>query len=355
MKIGIITQVLLNNYGGVLQNYALQIVLKRMGHEPITLDYIPSKSTFRVILSLIITPFLYFTKKKRKIEDCLPCRRDIKFEQFISRKMSVTHQIDNYSSSIISEYNLNAIVVGSDQVWRPMYNEDVIYDTFLEFASDYKIKKIAYAASFGVSTWEYSKKQQIKCSELIKGFDAISVREETGIEMCEKYLGAKAQLVLDPTLLLSFDDYLSLLEEDFDSDNYILSYILNPSESIVNMISLKENELGVPSLSITIGRNNQYSIEEWLTFFYKSKFVVTDSFHGTVFSIIFHKEFIVLNNKSRGSARLQSLLKKLGLESRLIDEASGLLSLGHINWKIVDERLNNLRENSMAFLRSSLN
>lgn len=354
MKIGIITQVLLNNYGGTLQNYALQRVLRNMGHEPITLDYIPTKSIFRVILSLLLTPFLFFTNKKRSINDCLPCKRDNKFEYFIKHNISVTQRLDYYSPSLINDYNLDAIIVGSDQVWRPVYNEDVLYDTFLSFTLPYKIKRIAYAASFGVSTWEFTEEQQAKCAELIKNFDAVSVREESGAYLCKEFLGVDAKVVLDPTLLLKKEDYFPLLKENLYCDDFIFSYILNPTGYKFNIITLKEKELALPSKTVSLERKNLFSIEEWLTFFYKSKLVITDSFHGTVFSIIFHKDFIVFDNNKRGSARLQSLLRKVGLENRLLDENNACLDMDEINWDVVDEKLNAFRGDSIKYLISCL-
>ena len=121
---------------------------------------------------------------------------------------------------------------------------------------------------------------------------------------------------------------------------------------------LKEKDMGIPVLPIKIERNNHYSIEEWLTLLYKSKFVITDSFHGTVFSIIFHKPFYVIDNPQRGSARILTLLQFLGLEKRFVKDIKSFNNLKYIkdiDWLDVDARFEQAKENSLFFLKNSLN
>ncbi len=137
---------LLNNYGCVLQNYALQTTLKKIGHEPITLDYIPYKSPFRILVSLAYTVVLFFTKRRRTFAECFPIKRDKHVANFIKKNLSVTYPLQGYNTSLIQEYNLGGFVVGSDQIWRPLYNDDILHDAYLEFTEGFDVKRVAYAA-----------------------------------------------------------------------------------------------------------------------------------------------------------------------------------------------------------------
>ncbi len=352
------TQALLNNYGGVLQNFALQQVLRKLGHDPITLDYIPPKSSIRVLLSLLLTPFLFFTKKKRKFQDCLPCKRDGLFQEFISRYIITSEIIGHYNPSLIRKYNLDAIIVGSDQVWRPIYNKDVIFDMYLKFTSNFNIRRVAYAASFGVSSWEYSLDQQLQCAKLVKDFDAVSVREDSAALLCRDYLGVNANVVLDPTLLLSESDYLHLLPIITKEKDYVLTYILNPTSRRNKLINGIVSPLSANVINVCVERRIKYSIEDWLSLFLNAKYIITDSFHGTVFSIIFHKQFSVLDNPERGSSRLQSLLKKFGLlDHIIIDGEDGVIMPDNIEeaeWNRIDSEINRLREYSIKYLIDAL-
>lgn len=182
MKIGIITQPLRTNYGGLLQAYALQTVLERMGHQVSILDVPYKKRLFLWKMPLVLA--------KRLILKYLLGRKLVVFAEFIYNKQIFT--VSQYTRLFISKYlhrieisnfnkldnaNFDALVVGSDQVWRPRYNDD-IYKCFLDFAQSWRVKRLSYAASFGTDQWEFTLKQTMECARLASLFDVITVRED---------------------------------------------------------------------------------------------------------------------------------------------------------------------------------
>jgi len=222
MKIAILTQPLHNNYGGNLQNFALQKVLKDLGHQPLTIDRhhavkLRAKLRLgyfkRLILSLLgrgERPDFksYFSKTH---EDYV--REEI--SRFIDAHISKTPRLysDAQVHSVFSHNQFDAVVVGSDQCWRPIYSPG-IYTYFLDFLQqDKSIKKIAYAASFGTDDWEFTPEQTERCKQLVQQFDLVTVREKAAVNLVKEKFNKEAQFVLDPTLLLTKVDYEQLFKE----------------------------------------------------------------------------------------------------------------------------------------------
>ena len=260
--------------------------------------------------------------------------------------------------------DFDAIVVGSDQIWRPKYNP-LIETAFLDFAKTWSIRRIAYAPSFGVDKWEYNDVQTEKCKSLLNMFDAVSVREQSGVELCLKHLNHDAEWVLDPTMLLNRDDYIKLFEELGipQSDGTLLDYILDRDDNkvaLIQQIAVKTNNKPfrlnsrVEDYSAPLEERVQPPVERWLRGFYDAKFVVTDSFHACVFSILFRKPFVVVANKERGISRIESLLDYFGLMNRIVNNASEALNLSDIDYDAVYEKLENTRVESMVFLKNAL-
>ena len=309
MKIKIITQHLLNNYGGLLQNCALQQVLKRMGNEVDTIDYlrIVNFTPFRrYLLSWAKSFVLLFIPGKRRgfIRYSYKGCRNALTNDFVSKWISTSYKC--YKKNMLD--CCDAVIVGSDQVWRPKYNCR-IEDMFLKFAEGVPIKRIAYAASFGVDDWEFSLKQTRCCKKLAKKFDAISVREDSGVKLCNVYLGVDATWVLDPTLLLKKEDYCEVCKDvPVASEKTLVAYILDLDEPIRESCERLAKERNLTLKIFRAGLRASLTVPEWLAMFRDASYVVTDSFHGTVFSIIFEKEFKCIYNEGRGAARFESLL-----------------------------------------------
>lgn len=379
-RICILTQPLSNGYGGLLQAYALQTVLKRMGHKVWTEDRKKNSSRRERIVfflkSLIIYAFAPILNRLSKIYYSTP--RDIHKinknpEYFKFKYLSTTVPIYSNNKNKLKKYAFDTYIVGSDQVWRPKYSygEDSLYNYFLDFTINKKVTRIAYAASFGVSKWEFSEEQTIKCASLIKQFDHISVREDNGVDFCKRYFNVDAELTLDPTLLLDKEEYIALVEAEnehrFSED--LFCYFLDPTnekEYIAKQISERLNihlfSIMPTGVFYKVGPKNfdkciYAPVTSWLRAYMDAKFIVTDSFHGTVFSIIFNKPFIVIANEDRGISRFTSILKLFGLEDRLIYSKSELtpeLITRPIDFDKVNSIKKMKQRESLSFLTTAL-
>lgn len=316
MKVGIITLPLFYNYGGILQNFALQKALIKLGHTPITFDRAVKKIPFWKYWASWLKSFCftYLLRHPRPFVKRSSFNRDPIFDTFIQKNICCSHKINSYRAELIKKFQVDAIIVGSDQVWRPKYNRN-LKDMFLDFCKKEKdLKRISYAASFGVENWEYSLEQTTECSVLAKIFDAISVREESGVTLCKEHLGVDASWVLDPTLLLTKDDYCDVCKEvPITQEKFLAAYVLDMNDSIRSQCESIAKERGLALKFFEANTNAVLTVPEWLAMFRDASYVVTNSFHGTVFSIIFEKEFRCLYNQSRGSARFESLLNLYNL------------------------------------------
>ena len=356
MKIGIVTQPLHTNYGGILQNYALQQVLKRMNHDVWTIDYYKytwldwADSVWRVLIHNLLGH-----KKNYNISPIKRTRLEEPLRSFAKKQMNLTEpRTKRIGRSAVEKYAFDVIVVGSDQVWRPQYN-DCIEDCFLSFISDMNIKRVAYAASFGTDEWEYTSEQTGNCAILAKKFDAISVREKSAVALCEKHLRVNATHVLDPTLLLQVEDYETLCKDIPKREAFVFAYILDGKDEIMDDIKAFAKSKNLPfiikSADSTISSDD--SIEMWISYFRDAAFVITDSFHGTIFSVIFNKDFYVYGNIQRGNSRFCSLLECLGLENRIVEKCGSSECRG-IDWSGVNVKREQLAGFSIEWLRRAL-
>lgn len=350
--------------------FALQNVLVTMGHDVCVvrckeLYEEPSVVTycFRIIKKILLRPFgmhVDVFKEKRYNRNFPIYTQNIKcfIEKFI-------HSFFVREKFIVPENEFDAIVVGSDQVWRPVYFKKCygtpISRMFLDYTKSWKIRRIAYAASFGVDFWEYNKKETKSCSRAARLFHAISVREASGVSLCKKNLNVDAELVLDPTLLLQAYDYERILKLKLVQNIYVTSYILDDSaekEYLINVMKDRFQDLTYKRMEIQKSKEIKplISVEDWIQTIANSKFVFTDSFHGCVFCIVFNVEFAVYANAERGNARFTSLLKMFGLEKRLISNDKELTKVlaAPIEWDNVNQIRNQWAKNSLAFLRNSL-
>ncbi len=239
MRIGILTQPLGENYGGILQNWALQQVLKKLGHESKTIVYDNYPQWKRRILRIVYDGYAFVNILLGKSYDSNSFggydRNFKKLRQFVKKFVSQTIPYKTFDFNIISnKYKFEAYIVGSDQVWRPLFNQQQLYSMFCSFIPENAgVGRLAYAASFGVDKCEFSEEQLSKVRHYLKSFDAISVRELSGIRLCEESMGQKAKLVLDPTLLLQWEDYSTLITKKDCKDlpqKYVGVYIIDKTQ-----------------------------------------------------------------------------------------------------------------------------
>lgn len=378
MKIGILTHPLHTNYGGVIQNWALQQVLIRMGHEPEMIWRNYDAPDFSLSLMLrrfgsfgktIILRYILNNKKvvlrspfEKTYNPRTPRFADNKFIKRITKTKECFSDLQ--LRKIISRNSYDAFIVGSDQVWREEYSPR-IETYFLDFLPSTDSRpKIAYAASFGTDTDYISPKKLPNCQKLLEKFSAVSVREDGGLKIIkEVFKRDDAIKVLDPTLLLDRDDYEALIrkEDRHKGERFVGVYILDRNDDKEYIIAdiASETGLTVQQESGHYEGHKMLTISRWLAVFADAEYIVTDSFHGCVFSIIFNKPFVAIGNEVRGLDRFTSLLSMLKLEDRLILTLSEYCNkkeslMVSIDYQAVNERLSVLKVKGINFLENAL-
>ena len=364
MKIGIVTMPLCANYGGTLQNWALQQVLKKMGHEPITLRFpvmyqgMSSLHYWSRVFPMQVLRFVAHKFVGGKYDMPLTIgswKKSVSgMERFVDEHINVTEYLPNLSMEDVRRYGVEALVVGSDQIWRPVMYDAVKY-YFLGFAGDSDILRIAYAPSVALDEWPYKEDVTVQLRELVKKFSAVSVREESSVKLIKDNLGVEAQWVLDPTMLLKKEDYIDVCKSvEKSNEPYVFAYILDMTDDKRKLAEsvAKQLSCGVRYLTAEKVKAGD-TVEKWLANFRDAKYVITDSYHGTVFSLIFQKLFYTFYNTYRGNARMDSLKEISGLDGRFLKEP--LDTLGNKNdLSNAELRFERMREESMAFLERSL-
>lgn len=368
MKIAILTLPLHTNYGGILQAYALQTVLERMGHE---VEHLQPKITYKRLHSPLVMPLVWSKRLYRKFfkgDRELPIfKHPYKWvrentDRFISQNLKCRYlSPDEWNEELAEEYD--AIVVGSDQVWRPLYTD--VKRSFTAFLGHSEIRRVAYAASFGVDVNEFSEDEIEAGREYLKLFSGISVRESSGVELCKSLFDVDALCVLDPTMLLPCSDYQKFASLAPQTSGNLMVHILDKSDNAEAFISRFAKNHSMTAfytnskkelsweIEVPMAERKQAPLENWLRGFVDAEFILTDSFHACVFSILFHKPFGVFVNRGRGLSRIESLLHPLGLMDRCITDTNVDLDKP-IDWDKVDDCINQNKQRSVAFLIAAL-
>ena len=355
MKIALIIFRIGPSHGSLLQTYALNKVLKEMGHMVTIIDRQPPLEIFSSLKHIVARIVYTLTGKYRG-----PIFYTVDYSNTSMKKLRtfVNRYLMENLVTIRNECSVrrlcaeryDAYMVGSDQTWRPKYVYDIYY-YFLDFVPESnKVKRIAYAPSFGTAEWEYTQEQERKCRLLASRFNAISVRESDGVKLCKDHLGIEAQHVIDPTLLLEKTDYLSFIDLKIKEKPYIAYSLLDDKKEydiILNKLSSRYN-LSLKRINSNVNCRKckedyiEPGIKEWLSHIYNARFVVTDSFHAT---------------PQRGLSRLRSLLEMTGLSNRMVvpskENIDDLIN-EDIDWKLINRRIADERKKSMDFLIKSL-
>lgn len=384
MKIGILTLPLHTNYGGILQAFALQTVLELNGHDvkiinrdrtPQTYSYIYiCKSFIRLVISSIkrFKRYNYYNIQKESKITYENYLKKTKYTRVFIDKYIHNYWVRNYNTDI-NPNDFDVIVVGSDQIWNHKYASSIggVVNAFLPSLNGTNCKRFSYAASFGKDTWEYTQQETELAKSTIKGFSAVSVRETTGMTLCKNHLDVEASLQLDPTLLLEANDYINYLNiEDIErSSGNMLVYLIDSSKEKDDIVDYLEDKLSLTRFVVnskvedntakgsTIEECIQPPVEKWLRGFMDAEFVVTDSFHACVFSILFHKPFVVIGNEERGLTRFTSLLNKFQLGCRMVSSLHDIVNFEldkSIDYDVVDRVLKVERMKSLSFLKENL-
>jgi len=358
MKIGIITFHWATNYGAVLQAYALKTFLARQGYDVIIINYVPTSYEKKFINC-------FFTKDPRRmVTNFLEYYKEKKIKTFRSKYLTLTRKYQSFQELQSDPPECDVYICGSDQVWNPYFTArgegKPTLSYFLDFGSE-KIKRIAYAVSFGCT--EYPKEIKRIVIPVLGKFNAISVREETGREIVRQMGFSDACRVPDPTLLLSNEDYDSVCDATTcDQVEYNFFYIIQQKQyEILKIAEYFRSHLAEDVVSTLSFGNAIMGVEKWVQFTRNAKFIVTNSFHGVVLSVIYHKPFIVVLVEGALSGmndRIITLLENLGLQDRQMyyfdhRKINRILSTT-IDWTLVDENIQLLRKEAVIFLKSNI-
>lgn len=365
MKIGIITMHKVLNFGSALQAYALQRVLDNNGYDSEIIDYdFPPRSPTLDRFNTTVRFWIYqlrtgtfFEKSKKRY-----------FKQFYKRFFRLSSK--RYNKQTVARVNniYDVFLTGSDQVWNPTWIKD---DTtfLLSFAADDK-PKCSYASSFAISKIPDKYKSAYK--RYLCRYHHISVREKSGVDIVRSLIGVEPELVLDPTLLLTDNDYHKLSSQSrlrIDEPYvlvYMLTYMYNPFPDVNNIVRMVHERMGGKVVYLGSGKFSAYSKDcicvdnlgpcEFISLIENASFVITSSFHGTAFASIFNKPLIsTVKSLNDTDGRMPTLLSLIGGECSLVEYKATDIDLSNIGlYKCSKEKLNKQREKSISILLSNI-
>lgn len=352
-KIALLNSPVDGNFGGHLQRYALMEILRAEGAEVTHLNcrYLNSQRTFYKRVKCVIKESLKFAKRfiKRKLDiyDILYLQyflnREPKTEKFYERYVPHTERIYN-KEQLTGCNDYDAYVVGSDQVWRaPMAAYNYGIDTYFFDYLPPIAKRYAYGVSLGTSENEFTKNEISRLSGLYSMFQMVSVREKDALDKFRDFGWTEpaAEYVLDPTLLLENEHYIRLVNNTYTkkSSGNLFCYILDENDEKQKKIYQNAADKQLHPFYITPESN--CSVEQWLRSFMDAEYVITDSYHGFVFSLIFNKPFYLLYNKKRGNIRFDSLLQLLHITGH--DDS--------FDWKHINSVINKEKDHSLNYIK----
>lgn len=373
MKISLITFTRTRNYGGILQGFALYNALCRMGHKVQMIDYVTERCDIEsekyidiytgksktwgknVITKKIWKLFFYpYLKKTYK-----------QFFGFLESRVELSEPYFSNEELKNAQFDADAFLVGSDQVWNSSFtlNKRMDLPYYLDFVSP-GYKKIAYASSFGKT--QLSSEEGEATKALLEKFANISVREETGAEIL-KGIGLDSYVVADPTLLLSVEEWEKHVSKLLIRDRYMMLFQIHPRQSLLELAKKVAREKKLKLIVVSANRMDKYKIkskvivapkiDEWLSYIKHAEVVMTDSFHTSIFSIIFERNFIV-DLEAANNSRILNLLNIVDLIERGINsyDATNCLYILNtpINYDEVNKKVLVLKNESLNWLEKAL-
>lgn len=347
MKISILTYHREDNYGAVMQAYATYKAIESLNHIPEFID-------------------LRLDDKNKSILDKIVFFiRSLRFNKFRHKYFKNTTKKTYYTCESLQQNppESDCYLVGSDQTWNPEIAKRLLPAFFLNFGPNTQ-KRISYATSIGLNEWTGSDVlSDKKISSLLDRFSKILLRETSAIEICKNIFGHDAEQVIDPVLL--FPSYKELTGEIDQSSGEIIVYKLLKTPKFYELGLKFAQYKGIPIRSIGSvrhpkGYKTSYpeSVENWVKRFAKAEFVLTDSFHGTVFSLLYHKPFVIYVGNPKRTTRIRTLLTLVGLEKRILTNPTLQdvirISEEKIDWIEIDNKLNDLRNQSFTLLKDAI-
>lgn len=383
MKIGLCVRYDCNNYGSMLQILATQKLIQDLGHDYEIIRYNKNTPLFFIRnITRIANPYFMKGKIVSYVRNKKISRYPSIKEGNTNRIACISHYRNNYigpfspiykgySNLVHGANNYDAILVGSDQLWTPAGIKSRFYN--LLFVPD-EIKKISYATSFGVSEIPVSQKKLTK--KFLNRIEFLSVREIRGAEIIKELTQRSATIALDPTLMYSKNQWDSFLPNDqIIKSPYIFAFFLGDNNLHREAVEQLKKSTGlkvvtIPFMETVVERDFSFGDEqlynvgpvEFLNLIRGADYVCTDSFHGTVFSLLYHKKFITFNrtandDKQTRNSRIDSLFELLSLQDRRYREGISLTDQIQldINYTDIEHTLEELRNISWDFLQNAIN
>lgn len=362
MKVGVITFHSANNYGATLQAWALQKVLKDMSMNTGIINYHPA------VIDGLYDPMKLKTGLPRRVKKAtlyIRNRKSLirykKFRSFLKKNFNLIGDYATYNELESASLDLDAYITGSDQVWNPTHIGGFNPAYYLDFAKEGK-KKISYAPSIGTEYIDSRYKDKMKKS--LNTFTSISIRERSSKEAVENLVEKPVEVVLDPTLLLNREDYDEIKVKSKIKQPYILVYSIEKNPQLISFANKISVALGLPILQRRPGRELINQLEpfytadagEFLGYVESAEYVITNSFHGTVFSILYGKPFVSMLHSDTGS-RTADLLEDLGLSSHILYNLSDFDDFNMFRYEDkeeLDRKMEKLKVTSLGFLKRAL-
>ena len=379
-KIGLVTCYWVKNFGSALQSFATQQMFDDLGIKNEAIDYSVSREPKIRRIGIILRKLQYPSVRKAKFSQLIKKRRENQSEEYKIGIRDRSKAFDNFVEKYIRKScrvgsrkdldrisrQYSAIVVGSDQLWLPENIEEDYYT--LNWCAP-RVKRISYSTSFGVASIPRSARKKAKT--FLQQLDAIAVREISGANIVDELTGREAEVVLDPTLMVDREKWDRIAGNDrLIAEKYIFCYFMAPGSNkraFANQLKERTNYKIVTLKHIdeyietdeAFGDYSPYDIDpaKFINLIKHAEYVCTDSFHCSVFSTIYHREFFVFNRYQAGAkgstnTRLESFLQLMGIQNRLIKE--GDENYEKIDYGLVDNRMKDLRESSFEFLKNAL-
>ena len=349
MKIGLLTYHHSSNIGAMMQTYATCRALKELGHEVVIVD-IRQKEEQRQGLGRLASDVIFFVRNQKYNAFMRT------FYPLLTRRYYSLDELRNDPPQV------DCLIVGSDQTWNPDISKDVAMAYFLDFAGK-EIRRVSYASSFGKSRWNENPAMTENVKKALSRFDSVSVREQTGVSICKDVFGINPQLVVDPTILFkSYPEITGPINERYE----MVCYKLQRDDDFYQNIGKIKAKLGLPVALL----NNAYpvrglryiyppSVEEWIRRIGGAQLVVTDSFHGVVFSLLYKRQFVAVKNHNGRDSRIVDLLCELGLDNRIFENVAEISKTtswyyAPIDYNEISLKIENLRQNSWKYLETAL-
>lgn len=364
MRTGVITFHNAHNYGATLQTWALQKALKKLGAEPCVIHYHP-ESIDRLYLPVKMKSFAerwkYLTKRSVRVRARKLRKKYEKYTAFLAKNLQLVGDYRTYEELKANPPGMDCYITGSDQVWNTDHTGGFDPTYLLDFAEEGS-RRLSYAASVGREVFLPQYRESFAKS--LARFDAISVREASAVRAVEEAAGKKPAVVLDPTLLLNREEYDEIKVPSERKERYILVYMMENNRSLIRLANNISVVTGLPVIQRKPGKLFRNELDSFFTHtpgeflgeMEKAEYVITNSFHGTVFSIIYNRPFISMLHSETGS-RTIDLLKSLGLESHILEDAKAFKDMGQFTIESPDTlrlRIESLRLKSLEFLRNAL-